>query len=78
MEINMHKIRKEKVMTQVGRPQSENKKMTAVNISLPQAMLDAIQAQADSIGESKGMIVRAAIRQMFATQQLQQQGVNDG
>lgn len=74
----MHKIRKEKVMTQVGRPQSENKKMTAVNISLPQAMLDAIQAQADSIGESKGMIVRAAIRQMFATQQLQQQGVNDG
>ncbi len=52
--------------------------MTAVNISLPQAMLDAIQAQADSIGESKGMIVRAAIRQMFATQQLQQQGVNDG
>jgi len=65
-------------MTQVGRPQSKNKKMTAVNISLPQAMLDAIQAQADSIGESKGMIVRAAIRQMFATQQLQQQGVNDG
>mgnify|MGYP003389066800 FL=1 len=65
-------------MTQVGRPQSDNKKMTAVNISLPQAMLDAIQAQADSIGESKGMIVRAAIRQMFATQQLQQQGVNDG
>ena len=65
-------------MTQVGRPQSDNKKMTAVNISLPQTMLDAIQAQADSIGESKGMIVRAAIRQMFATQQLQQQGVNDG
>ncbi len=65
-------------MTQVGRPQSENKKMTAVNISLPQAMLDAIQAQADYIGESKGMIVRAAIRQMFATQQLQQKGVNDG
>lgn len=65
-------------MTQVGRPQSDNKKMVAINLSLPQAMLDAIQAQADSIGESKGMIVRAAIRQMFATQQLQQQGVNDG
>jgi len=65
-------------MTQVGRPQSDNKKMVAINLSLPQAMLDAVQAQADSIEESKGMIVRAAIRQMFATQQLQQKGVNDG
>ena len=65
-------------MTQVGRPQSDNKKMTAVNISLPQAMLDAVQIHADSIRESKGMIIRAALRQMFATQQLQQQGVNDG
>lgn len=65
-------------MTKVGRPKSDSKKMVAINLSLPQAMLDAVQAQADSIEESKGMIVRAAIRQMFATQQLQQKGVNDG
>ena len=65
----MHKIRKEKVMTQVGRPQSDNKKMVAINLSLPQAMLDAVQIHADSIGESKGMIIRAALRQMFLTQQ---------
>ena len=73
----MHKIRKEKAMTQIGRPQSDNKKMIAINLSLPQGMLEAIQAQADAIGESKGMIVRAAIRQMFVTQQLQQQGINN-
>ena len=65
-------------MTKVGRPKLNNKKMVEINLCLPQAMLDAVQAQADSIGESKGMIVRAAIRQMFATQQLQQKGVNDG
>jgi len=73
MEINIHKMRKEKVMTQVGRPQADNKKMVAINLSLPQAMLDAVQAQADAIGESKGMIIRAALRQMFS---VQQQGVN--
>jgi len=73
MEINIHKMRKEKLMTQVGRPQADNKKMVAINLSLPQAMLDAVQAQADTIGESKGMIIRAAIRQMFS---VQQQGVN--
>ncbi len=65
----MHKTRKEKAMSQIGRPQSDNKKMIAINLSLPQGMLEAIQAQADAIGESKGMIVRAAIRQMFLTQQ---------
>ena len=73
----MHKTRKEKAMSQIGRPQSDNKKMIAINLSLPQGMLEAIQAQADAIGESKGMIVRAAIRQMFVTQQLQQQGINN-
>ena len=69
----MHKTRKEKAMTQIGRPQSDNKKMIAINLSLPQAMLEAIQAQADDIGESKGMIVRGAIRQMFLNQKLHQQ-----
>ena len=66
-------MRKEKLMTQVGRPQADNKKMVAINLSLPQAMLDAVQAQADTIGESKGMIIRAAISHMVS---VQQQGVH--
>ncbi len=36
-------------MTKVGRPKLDNKKMVAINLSLPQAMLDAVQAQADSM-----------------------------
>ena len=49
----MHKIRKEKAMTQIGRPQSDNKKMIAINLSLPQGMLKQYKHKQMLLGNQK-------------------------